>query len=601
SALCRQLPPRRPRGLQARSARAGAGAQSDAGVRVPELQPAVADVGAGERRAAAALRGHAGARTARAGQRGAGAGRPGRPGAPPLEPDVGRAAAAGGGGARAGHAPAAHRRRRADGQPRLADDGRDHGVVPGAGRHRDHRPVGHARARRRRLRFARGGDARRARPLGHAAGGPAGGRRSDCGAARRRSAARGLGVIPLETFRVALRALLRNKMRSFLTVLGIIIGVGAVIAMVAIGEGAKAQVEASFASMGSNLLIVLPGSTTSGGARGGFGSMPTLTWDDLGAIQREAPAVRYAAVQLRSSAQLMSDDQNWATQVNGTSPDYFRIRNWKADRGRLLLDSDVESSAKVVVLGQTVVDKLYGAVDPIGQTVRIKNIPFEVVGVVEKKGQSPTGQDYDDCAFVPQTTFMTKIQGGLQKFISGTIFLGATSTEATARAQQQVSDLLRDRHHLDNGADDDFSIHNLTEMANAREEGTRTLTTLLASIAGVSLLVGGIGIMNIMLVSVTERTREIGVRMAVGATPSNILLQFLVEALTLAVAGGMVGVALGVFTAGRLAAKFGWPTLVRPDIVVISVCFSGMVGVVFGLYPARKASQLDPIDALRYE
>jgi putative ABC transport system permease protein len=408
-------------------------------------------------------------------------------------------------------------------------------------------------------------------------------------------------VIPLETFRVALRALLRNKMRSFLTVLGIIIGVGAVIAMVAIGEGAKAQVEASFASMGSNLLIVMSGSTQSGGAHGGFGTLPTLTWDDLRAIQREAPAVRYAAVQLRSGAQLMSDDQNWATQVNGTSPDYFRIRNWKADRGRLLVDSDVDASAKVVVLGQTVVEKLYGAVDPIGQTVRIKNIPFEVVGVMEKKGQSPIGQDYDDVAFVPQSTFLTKIQGGLQKFISGTIFLGAASTDATQRAETQVTNLLRDRHHIDNGADDDFSIRNLTEMANAREEGTRTLTTLLASIAGVSLLVGGIGIMNIMLVSVTERTREIGVRMAVGATPGNILLQFLVEALTLAVAGGMVGVALGVFTAGRLAAKFGWPTLVRPDIVVISVCFSGVVGVVFGLYPARKASQLDPIDALRYE
>ena len=405
----------------------------------------------------------------------------------------------------------------------------------------------------------------------------------------------------LQTLRVAIRALLINKLRSFLTTLGIIIGVAAVIAMVAIGEGAKAQVEASFASMGSNLLIVLPGSTTSGGARGGFGSMPTLTWDDLRAIQREAPAVRYAAVQLRSNAQLMSDDQNWATQVNGTSPDYFRIRNWKADRGRLLLDSDVESSAKVVVLGQTVVDKLYGAVDPIGQTVRIKNIPFEVVGVMEKKGQSPVGQDYDDVAFVPQSTFMTKIQGGLQKFISGTIFLGATSTDSTERAEQQVTNLLRDRHHIDNGADDDFSILNLTEMANAQAEGTRTLTMLLASIAGVSLLVGGIGIMNIMLVSVTERTREIGVRMAVGATPGNILLQFLVEALTLAVAGGMVGVALGVFTAGRLAAKFGWPTLVRPDIVVISVCFSGLVGVVFGLYPARKASRLDPIDALRFE
>jgi len=408
-------------------------------------------------------------------------------------------------------------------------------------------------------------------------------------------------VIPLETFRVALRALLRNKMRSFLTVLGIIIGVGAVIAMVAIGEGAKAPVEASFASMGSNLLVVLPGSTQSGGARGGFGSLPTLTWDDLRAIRREAPAVRYAAVQLRSTAQLMSEDQNWATSVNGTSPEYFLIRNWKGSSGRLLLDADVESSAKVVVLGATVVDKLYGAVDPIGQTVRIKNIPFEVVGVMEKKGQSPTGQDYDDCAFVPQTTFQTKIQGGLPKFISGTIFISATSTDATARAETQVTDLLRDRHHLDVGADDDFSIHNLTEMANAQADGMRTLTTLLASIAGVSLLVGGIGIMNIMLVSVTERTREIGVRMAVGATPLNILLQFLVEALTLAVAGGMIGVALGVFAAGRLAAKFGWPTLVRPDIVVISVCFSGLVGVVFGLYPARKASQLDPIDALRYE
>jgi putative ABC transport system permease protein len=408
-------------------------------------------------------------------------------------------------------------------------------------------------------------------------------------------------VIPLETFRVALRALVRNKLRSFLTVLGIIIGVGAVIAMVAIGEGAKAQVEASFASMGSNLLIVMPGSTQSGGARGGFGTMPTLTWDDLRAIRREAPSVRYAAVQLRSSAQLMSDDQNWATSVSGTSPEYFQIRNWKAARGRLLLDSDVDTSAKVVLLGQTVVDKLYGAVDPIGQTLRIKNIPFEVVGVLEPKGQSPTGQDYDDCAFVPQTTFQTKIQGGLQKFIAGTIFIGATSTEATARAETQVTELLRDRHHLDGAADDDFSIRNLTEMANAQAEGTRTLTTLLASIAGVSLLVGGIGIMNIMLVSVTERTREIGVRMAVGATPFNILMQFLVEALTLATAGGITGIALGIFTAGRLASRFGWPTLIRPDVILISVCFSGLVGVVFGLYPARKASQLDPIDALRYE
>ena len=408
-------------------------------------------------------------------------------------------------------------------------------------------------------------------------------------------------MIPLETFRVALRALLRNKMRSFLTVLGIIIGVGAVIAMVAIGEGAKAQVEASFASMGSNLLVVLPGSTQSGGARGGFGSLPTLTWDDLAAMRREVPAVRYAAAQLRSSAQLMSDDQNWATSVYGTSPDYFLIRSWRIGRGRPLLDADVESSAKVVLLGATVVDKLYGAVDPIGQTVRIKNIPFEVIGVLQKKGQSPMGQDYDDGVFVPQTTFQSKIQGGLQKFLSGTIFIGATSTDATARAEEQISALLRDRHRIAAGTDDDFSVRNLTEMANAQQEGTRTLTTLLASIAAVSLLVGGIGIMNIMLVSVTERTREIGVRMAVGATPLNIMLQFLVEALTLAVAGGIVGVGIGVFSAGQLASRFGWPMLIRPDIVVISVGFSALVGVVFGLYPAQKASRLDPIDALRFE
>jgi len=409
-------------------------------------------------------------------------------------------------------------------------------------------------------------------------------------------------VNPFETLRVALRALLRNKMRSFLTVLGIIIGVGAVIAMVAIGEGAKARVEESFASMGSNLLIVMPGSTNASGARGGFGSMPTLTWDDLRAIRSEVSSVRYAAAQLRSQAQLMSEDQNWSTAVTGTSPEYFLIRNWKVSSGRQLLDSDIETSSKVVLLGQTVVDKLFGpSADAVGQIVRIKNIPFEVIGVLEKKGQSAMGQDYDDGAFVPQSTFQSKIQGGLQKFLSGTIFIGAISTDATARAEEQIGALLRDRHRIGPGMDDDFSVRNLTEMANAQQEGTRTLTTLLASIAAVSLLVGGIGIMNIMLVSVTERTREIGVRMAVGATPFNILMQFLVEALTLATAGGIVGVGIGIFSAGQLASRFGWPMLIRPDIVVISVGFSALVGMVFGLYPAHRASRLDPIDALRYE
>ncbi|HVN75428.1 MAG TPA: ABC transporter permease [Thermoanaerobaculaceae bacterium] len=407
---------------------------------------------------------------------------------------------------------------------------------------------------------------------------------------------------PLQTLRVAIRALLRNKMRSFLTTLGIIIGVSAVIAMVAIGEGAKAQVEASFASMGSNLLIVLPGSTTSGGQRGGFGSMPTLTWDDLRAMRTEVPSVKYAAPQLSAAAQLMSEDQNWSTRVFGTTPEFFMIRNWPIAEGSAMSDSDVESGTKVVFLGQTVVDKLFGAnANPVGQLIRIRNIPFEVKGVLAKKGQSPMGQDYDDAAYIPLKTFQTKIQGGLQQFIQGVVLIGATTESATQLAEQQVTNLLRDRHHIGVGQDDDFSIRNLTELASAQEQGTKTLTTLLASIAAVSLLVGGIGIMNIMLVSVTERTREIGVRMAVGAKPRNILAQFLVEALTLALAGGVIGVALGLLGAQRLATQFHWPMLIRPDIIFVSVAFSAMVGVVFGLYPARKASRLDPIDALRFE
>jgi putative ABC transport system permease protein len=409
-------------------------------------------------------------------------------------------------------------------------------------------------------------------------------------------------VNPLQTLNVAIRALLRNKLRSLLTTLGIVIGVAAVIAMVAIGEGAKARVEASFASMGSNVLIVLPGSTTAGGSRGGFGSLPTLTWDDLQAIRTEVPTVKYAAAQLRTIAQVMFEDQNWTTSVYGTSPDYFAIRNWPVSLGAAMTDSDAESGVKVVLLGQTVVDKLFGpGADPVGQAVRIKNIPFEVGGVLARKGQSPTGQDYDDGVFVPLKTFQTKIQGGLQNFVAGVIFVGATSTADTARAQAQITALLRDRHRIASAADDDFSIRNLTELAGAQEEGTRTLSALLASIAAVSLLVGGIGVMNVMLVSVTERTREIGVRMAVGAKPHQILAQFLVEALTLSVAGGILGLALGVGAALRLAAQFGWPTLVRPDVVLLAVSFSAAVGIVFGLYPARKASLLDPIDALRYE
>ncbi len=405
-----------------------------------------------------------------------------------------------------------------------------------------------------------------------------------------------------QTLRVALRALRRNKLRSFLTALGVVIGVGAVVAMVAIGEGAKAQVESAFASMGSNLLIILPGTTTAGGARGGFGSLPTLTWDDLRAIGTEIPSVRAAAPSLRTTAQVLSEDQNWSTLITGTTPAYFQIRNWQAGEGSLFTESDVESGTKVAVLGRTVADKLYGTtVDPVGRTLRIRSIPFEVVGVLVAKGQSPMGQDYDDAVFVPVTTFSAKLEAGLNNYLNGVIFAGAVSPEATARAQREVTALLRERHRIQPGMDDDFSIRNLTEMAGVQQQGTRTLTTLLASIAAVSLLVGGIGIMNIMLVSVSERTREIGLRMAVGARRRHILSQFIAEALALSAIGGVIGVAVGLLVAERMAASFGWPMLVRPSVILVALGFSGLVGVGFGLYPARKASRLDPIEALRYE
>ena len=407
---------------------------------------------------------------------------------------------------------------------------------------------------------------------------------------------------PLQTSRIAMRALLRNKMRSFLTTLGIVIGVSAVIAMVAIGEGAKAMVEKSFASMGTNLLILMSGSTSRGGSFGGMGSMPTLTWEDLRAIQTEVPSVRYAAAVLRTNVQVVSEDQNWSTGVIGTIPEYLAIREWGCALGAPFTQSDVDGGSKVVLLGRTVADKLFASgYDPVGQTVRIRNAPFMVVGVLESKGQSPMGQDYDDTMMVPQTTYQAKIQGGLQKYVAGMIQISADEAAGTTRAAAQISELLRDRHRIEVGGDDDFSIRDMTEMAAASQQGMQTMTTLLASVAAVSLLVGGIGIMNIMLVSVTERTREIGLRMAVGARPRNILGQFLVESLLLALAGGLLGIGLGVYAATKMASLFGWPSLIRTDVIGVAVGFSALVGVVFGLYPARKASQLDPIEALRYE
>jgi putative ABC transport system permease protein len=401
---------------------------------------------------------------------------------------------------------------------------------------------------------------------------------------------------------IALSALMRNKTRSFLTTLGVIIGVASVISMVAVGEGAKARVSGVFAAMGTNMLIVLSGTTTSGGVAGGFGSLPTLTWEDLRAIRTQAPAVRWAAPAQTTRSTIMAEDQNWTTSITGCSPEFFDIRSWAIDRGSLFGDADLEAAAKVIVIGATVSDKLFGAgVDPVARTVRIRAVPFLVVGKLQRKGQSPMGTDYDDAAFIPVSTFQNQIQGGLQKYIAGIIAVSAVSSDDTTRASAEITSILRDRHHLGPADDDDFSIRNLTEMANAQQQGTQALTALLAAIAVVSLVVGGIGIMNIMLVSVTERTREIGVRMAVGAKPWHVLAQFLAEAVTISVIGGLMGVAVGSVLARVLAARLGWAYSARVDMILLSVGFSVLVGVGFGMYPARKASRLDPIEALRYE
>jgi len=407
---------------------------------------------------------------------------------------------------------------------------------------------------------------------------------------------------PLQTMRIALRALTRNKMRSFLTMLGVIIGVAAVIGMVAIGEGAKANVEASFAAMGTNLLVVMPGAVSTGGVSQGGGTRASLTWDDLDAIKNELSTVKAAAPTLRVNATIVTEEQNWSTSIYGTTPDYFIARSWPIAVGNGISQSDVDTGTKVIILGQTTATKLFGeGGDPIGQFVRIRNIPFEVIGVAGTKGQSSTGQDYDDVAFIPDTTFMQKIQGGLQKYLNGTIYVAAQTSDDLPKLQTDLTALLRERHKLMPGDDDDFTVRNLAEIADAQAQGTQTLTTLLAAVAAVSLAVGGIGIMNIMLVSVTERTREIGVRMAIGAKPRHILAQFLAESLTLSMVGGFTGVMLGAFATNRVTVSLGWPTLLRPEITVIAVAFSAGVGILFGLYPAWKASKLDPIQALRFE
>jgi putative ABC transport system permease protein len=407
----------------------------------------------------------------------------------------------------------------------------------------------------------------------------------------------------LATLKVALAALRTNKLRSSLTMLGIIIGVAAVIAMVGVGAGAQARVEDQIKSLGSNLIIVLSGNFTGGGARMGAGSQPTISEDDAYALQREIPAVEAAAPQLRGSGQVIFGNSNWSTSVLGVTPDYLTARNWSVVSGRALTPQDVESAAKVVMLGQSVVRSLFGEADPVGETVRIRRVPHEVVGVLERKGQSMVGQDQDDVVLIPISTARKRVLGGQQvKSRSvGAITVKVQDGGDVAAVEQEMRDLLRQRHRLQPNQEDDFFLRNLAEVLAAQEASSRILAVLLAAIASVSLVVGGIGIMNIMLVSVTERTREIGLRMAVGARGRDILLQFLVEAVTLALIGGLVGIVLGVAASYAVGHFAGWRTEVDAAAVVLAVGFAGAIGVFFGFYPARKAARLAPIDALRHE
>ena len=407
----------------------------------------------------------------------------------------------------------------------------------------------------------------------------------------------------LQSIRIALRALRVNKLRSGLTMLGIVIGVGAVIAMVAIGAGATQRIQEQISSIGSNLLMVLPGSATSGGMRMGFGSTMTLTEEDARAIATEIPGVLTASGSMRGVAQIVFGNQNWSTAIQGTAPDYLEIRDWELDSGRFFTQEDMDGATKVAVLGQTVKDNLFGDGEAIGQVIRIKKVPFTVIGVLARKGQTSWGQDQDDVVIIPLSTAKKRVLGVSQanaRFV-GVIQIKAVSPDLLTDIQGQAVDLLRQRHRLQPYQDNDFDVRNLAEMFAVQAASTKTMTLLLGAIASVSLLVGGIGIMNIMLVSVTERTREIGLRMAVGARSRDILGQFLIEAVTLALVGGILGILLGVGGSALIALLANWSTLITPGSIAIAFGSSAFIGIFFGYFPARKAAYLDPIEALRYE
>ncbi|OGQ04616.1 MAG: multidrug ABC transporter substrate-binding protein [Deltaproteobacteria bacterium RBG_19FT_COMBO_46_12] len=405
----------------------------------------------------------------------------------------------------------------------------------------------------------------------------------------------------LASFRIALRALMVNKMRSTLTMLGIIIGVGAVIAMVAVGSGAKKQIAEQIASMGSNMLIVLSGSSTSGGLRFGSGTVPTLTADDAKAMLSEIPLIKHVAPSLSGVAQVVFGNQNWSTVVNGTTPEILEIRDWPLSWGRPFTQQDIDGATKVCLLGKTIVDVLFGGIDPIDQVIRIKNVPFTVIGVLAPKGQSTRGQDQDDTIIVPLTTAQKRLFGMQFPGMVRMMLVQARGPEVMQEVENQMNDLLRQRHRIQPNQDNDFTVRNLTEIMSTAEQSASVMSLLLGAIASISLIVGGIGIMNIMLVSVTERTREIGIRMAVGAKGRDILLQFLIESLVLSLIGGTVGIGIGVAGTLVLSHFTQWPILFSINAILLAFLFSGSVGVFFGFYPARKASMLNPIEALRYE
>jgi putative ABC transport system permease protein len=405
------------------------------------------------------------------------------------------------------------------------------------------------------------------------------------------------------TVQMAAAALQTNRLRTALTALGVIIGVGAVVTMMAVGAGAQARVAEQIRSLGSNLIIVMSGSITSGGVRLGSGSLLTITEDDARAIQRDVPSVEAAAPTVRGGVQVVFGNSNWSTAMQGVTPEYFQARDWGVTAGRLLTADDVDAAGKVVVLGQTVAENLFGGSDPLDQTVRIKTVPFTVVGVLARKGQSTRGEDQDDTVVIPLSTAKKKVLGvsPANARSVGAILVKVTEPGRMPEAELQIRDLLRQRHHLQPNEDDDFALRNLSEILASQEAASRVLSLLLAAVAAVSLVVGGIGIMNIMLVSVTERTREIGLRRAVGARRRDILSQFLVEAVFVSLAGGLIGIAVGIAGSYLIAYVFRWSVLVSWAAILPAFFFAAAVGIFFGYYPARKASRLKPIEALRYE